>query len=315
MGNCDNFRFWVRWTVSGSSDAVSGSSDAVNGTWGNAVRTAVETLDAAGVEGAQREVRWLVREVVGADRSWQQLLDEAPDAGDVERFDAMVTRRAGGEPLQYVIGHWPFRSLELLVDSRALIPRPETEQVAEVAMGELDALGVAEPVVVDLGTGTGALALAIAVERPSTWVLGIDASQAALELAMENRDRVGLGVKRVALAAGSWFVKLPEALRGAIDLIVTNPPYVATGDDVDDVVRDWEPVGALFAGADGLDDLRVIIAESPGWLAPHGVLVAEIGSAQADAVAALARDAGFTSAEVHPDLAGHDRVLVARCRP
>lgn len=315
MGNCDNFRFWVRWTVSGSSDAVSGSSDAVNGTWGNAVRTAVETLDAAGVEGAQREVRWLVREVVGADRSWQQLLDEAPDAGDVERFDAMVTRRAGGEPLQYVIGHWPFRSLELLVDSRALIPRPETEQVAEVALGELDALGVAEPVVVDLGTGTGALALAIAVERPSTWVLGIDASQAALELAMENRDRVGLGVKQVALAAGSWFAKLPEALRGAIDLIVTNPPYVATGDDVDDVVRDWEPVGALFAGADGLDDLRVIIAESPGWLAPHGVLVAEIGSAQADAVAALARDAGFTSAEVHPDLAGHDRVLVARCRP
>jgi release factor glutamine methyltransferase len=250
--------------------------------------------------------------VAGAERPWHELTDATPDEDELACFEAMVARRADGEPLQYVMGHWPFRSLELLVDGRALIPRPETEQVAEVALAELDALGVDAPVVVDLGTGTGALALSIAVERPTAWVLGVDASQPALELAMENRDRVGLGVKRVALASGSWFAKLPDGLRGAVDLIVTNPPYVATDDEIDDTVRAWEPLDALFAGDDGLDDLLVIIAHSPDWLAPHGVLVAEIGATQADAVMALAREAGFAHAEVRPDLAGRDRILVAR---
>lgn len=286
----------------------------MTGTWADVVREAVAALDEVGVDGADREVRWLVREVAGAEHSWHRLLEEEPDGADLARFEAMVARRSTGEPLQYVMGHWPFRSLELLVDDRALIPRPETEQVAEVALTELDALGVDAPVVVDLGTGTGALALAIAVEHPTTWVLGVDASRPALELAQENRDRVGLGVKRVALAVSSWFAKLPDGLHGAIDLIVTNPPYVATDDEVDDTVRAWEPVGALFAGIDGLDDLRVIIAESPAWLAPHGILVAEIGATQAAAVIFLAREAGFTDAEVRPDLAGRDRILVARRR-
>lgn len=280
--------------------------------WGDAVGRATDALTAEGLDNAAQEVRWLVREVVGVDTSWQRLADETPGEPALERFDAMVARRAAGEPLQYVMGHWPFRSLELLVDDRALIPRPETEHVAEVALAELDTLGVDAPVVVDLGTGTGALALSIAVERPATRVVGVDASPAALELAMENRDRVGLGVKRVALAEGSWFAKLPEGLRHTIDLIVTNPPYVATGDELDDAVRAWEPTAALFAGADGLDDLRVIISQSPAWLEPHGVLVAEIGATQADDVIALARDAGFAHAEVRPDLAGRDRVLVAR---
>lgn len=286
----------------------------MTGTWGDMAREAVAALEKVGVDGADREVRWLVREIAGAGRSWHRLLEEAPDGDERARFESMVARRVAGEPLQYVMGHWPFRSLELLVDDRALIPRPETEQVAEVALDELDALGVDAPVVVDLGTGTGALALSLAVEHPTARVLGIDASQPALELAQENRDRVGLGVKRVALAVSSWFAKLPDGLHGAIDLIVTNPPYVATDDELDDTVRAWEPVEALFAGADGLDDLRVIIAESPAWLAPHGVLVAEIGATQAAAVVSLAREAGFTDAEVRPDLAGRDRILVARRR-
>lgn len=278
------------------------------------MREAVAALEQAGVDGAAREARWLLRDVTGAERPWHELTDATPDDDELARFEAMVARRVDGEPLQYVMGHWPFRSLELLVDDRALIPRPETEQVAEVALAELDALGVDSPVVVDLGTGTGALALSIAVERPMTWVLGVDASQPALELAMENRDRVGLGVKRVALASGSWFAKLPDGLRGAVDLIVTNPPYVATDDEIDDTVRGWEPLGALFAGADGLDDLRVIISQSPEWLTTHGVLVAEIGAAQAGAVVELAHDAGFAHAEVRPDLAGRDRILIARRR-
>lgn len=281
-------------------------------TWGGVVDRATAELDEAGFEDARREVRWLLREVVGVERSWYALIEDVPDESDRSRFDAMLGRRLGGEPLQYVIGHWPFRSLDLLVDQRALIPRPETEQVAETALTELDGLAVDNPIVVDLGTGSGALALAVAVERPAAWVLGVDASRPALELAMENRDRVGLGPRRVALAAGSWFARLPGDLRGVIDLVVTNPPYVATDDDLDATVRDWEPAEALFAGTDGLDDLRVIIDRAPEWLASHGVLVAEIGADQADAVLVLARQAGFSVAEVRQDLAGRDRILVAR---
>lgn len=152
------------------------------------------------------------------------------------------------------------------------------------------------------------------MERPGATVLGVEASPAALELALENRDRVGLGARRIALAAGSWFARLPDDLRGVVDLIVTNPPYVATGDELDPSVRAHEPADALFAGDDGLDDLRLIIAQSPGWLAAHGVLVAEIGATQADAVMALAAAAGFAHVEVRPDLAGRDRILVARRR-
>lgn len=281
-------------------------------TWRDALAGAVVQLETITEDDATREARWLIREVAGVDRPWVTLLDEQPAAEELGRFAAMVARRAAGEPLQYVIGHWPFRSLDLLVDERALIPRPETEQVAEVALSELEALGPDAPVVIDLGTGTGALALSIAIERPDAWVLGIETSRPALELAMENRDRVGLGVKRVAFAAGSWFAKLPDDLRGVIDLIVTNPPYVGTGDEIDDAVRNWEPSAALFAGADGLDDLRVIIAQTPGWLAPHGVLVAEIGATQGHAVTVLADDAGFTEVGIRTDLAGHDRILVAR---
>ncbi len=282
-------------------------------TWSELQRVAAERLAAVGVDGADREARWLVEEI-RAGRSGGESTADEPTGDERERFDAMVSRRVDGEPLQYVIGHWPFRTIDLAVDRRALIPRPETEQVAGAALWELNALGVAEPVVVDLGTGTGAIALAIATEHPSAWVLGVEASTDAFELATENRDRLGLGVKQVAFARGSWFSRLPDDLRGVIDLIVTNPPYVATDDALDDVVRDWEPHGALFAGDDGLDDLRVIIAESPTWLADPGVLVAEIGADQGAVVTALARDAGFVDVEVRPDLAGRDRILVAHRR-
>ncbi len=280
-------------------------------TWREVLRRCVDAFDSAGIVGAEREARWLLRDIVGPDRPWLLVLDERPDVAETERFELLSGRRAVGEPLQYVLGHWPFRSLDLLVDARALIPRSETEQVAEVALAELDALGVDAPFVVDLGTGTGALALSIAVERPTARVLGVDVSTESLELAMENRDRVGLGVRRVALAAGSWYEGLPDGLRRSVALIVTNPPYVATDDEVDEVVRAWEPCDALFAGDDGLDDLRVIIADAPDWLADQGVLVAEIGATQAEAVTALARDAGFVEAEVHQDLSGRDRILVA----
>lgn len=264
-----------------------------------------------GVDNAAREIEWLIDEVCGGRQVTAGFI---PTPDQRETLEVLVARREAGEPLQYVLGHWPFRTVDLAVDARALIPRPETEQVAGVALWELGVLGVEAPVVVDLGTGGGAIALAVAVEHPSAWVLGVDASGDALELAMENRDRLGLGVRRVALARSSWFSRLPDDLRGVIDLIVTNPPYVAEGEEIDESVRRWEPAEALFAGEDGLEDLGHIIAEAPGWLAPDGVLVAEIGATQGAAVTEFARRAGFDSIEIRPDLAGHDRVLVARTR-
>lgn len=276
-----------------------------HGTWAELRGQVTARLDAAGIPHADLEARWLVEHVRDEEPT------APPDRAVGQRLDALLARREAGEPLQYVLGSWPFRTIELAVDRRALIPRPETEQVAGAALWELQTLGVDEPVVVDLGTGCGAIALSIAVEHPSAWVLGVEASPDALELAMQNRDRLGLGVRQVALARGSWFSRLPEDLRGGVDLVVTNPPYVATGEVLDPLVRDWEPHLALFAGDDGLDDLRHIIAEAPGWLRSGGVLVAEIGADQGAAVTGLARKAGFAHVEVRPDLAGHDRILVA----
>jgi release factor glutamine methyltransferase len=245
-------------------------------------------------------------------------LDDAATERGVHFFDAMIERRLTGEPLQYVVGRWGFRTLDLLVDRRVLIPRPETEVVAGFALDELDrmrpraaALG-RTLTAVDLGTGSGAIGLALAAERSSVEVWLTDASTDALAVARANTVGLGRAATRVRIAEGPWFSALPPELAGAIDVVVSNPPYVATGDDLPRVVRDWEPASALFAGDDGLDDLRVLVAGAPDWLAPAGALVLELAPSQAAAVAALALEHGFAEVEVHPDLAGRDRAVVAR---
>ncbi len=256
---------------------------------------------ASGLEGAQY--------VLGLD-------DLATERG-VHFFDLMLERRVHGEPLQYVVGSWGFRYLDLLVDRRVLIPRPETESVVEFALVELDAMRVGEPgrslVAVDLGTGSGAIGLSIAFERERVDVWLTDASEDALSVARANLAGLGRAAPRVSIApAGEWFASLPAQLRGQIDLIVSNPPYVADSDELPAVVRDWEPASALFAGADGLDDLRVIVAESPSWLSPAGSLVVELAPTQAEAFAALAREAGFAEVEIKQDLTGRDRAVICR---
>src|SRR5688500_2404619 len=155
----------------------------------------------------------------------------------------MVERRAAGEPLQYVLGAWGFRSLDLYVDRRVLIPRPETEQVVEVALAELRALGAAKPLVVDLGTGSGAIALSIAPEVPTSQVWATDASPAALAVARANLAGIGRAAARVRLEHGSWFAALPKLLQGRVDMVISNPPYVADGDTLPPEVADWEPAG------------------------------------------------------------------------
>jgi release factor glutamine methyltransferase len=275
----------------------------------------IETTAALGGDPeAANEARWLCQEASGlSGAEWALGLDEAPGSRAVTRLDAMVARRRAGEPLQYVIGSWAFRHLELLVDRRVLIPRPETEQVVDVALRVL--AGRPRPLVVaDLGTGSGAIALALAQELPLTGVeiWATDASPAALDVARANLAGLGRAAANVRVAEGDWFDALPAELRGRLDLVVANPPYVPSGAVLEPAVRDWEPAAALFAGTDGLDAVRVLVRDAPAWLQPGGHLVVEIGAGQGGAAAALAQAAGLVTVAVHPDLAGRDRVLVGR---
>lgn len=226
------------------------------------------------------------------------------------RYRAMVERRRAGEPLQYVLGSWGFRRLDLLVDRRVLIPRPETEWVVEQALRLLPA---DEPaVVVDLGTGSGAIALSVAVERPRARVVATDVSPDALAVARANLAGLGRSGTRVELREGDWFAALPTELRGTVDLIVSNPPYVAPSEPLPPEVADWEPRLALVPGPTGLEAIAVVVTGASEWLRPDGWLVCEIGDTQAAAVRALAVEARLVDVDVLPDLTGRDRMVVAR---
>ena len=269
--------------------------------------------------GDEAAARWLVEEASGT--TWAQAAgDPAPARGENALW-AMVERRLAGEPVQYVLGHWAFRSLDLMVDRRALIPRPETEIVVDVALAELDRLVAARPAgngpstVVDLGTGTGAIALSIAAERPAVEVWATDISPGALEVASANL--AGLGARaagRVRLAAGDWWSALPEGLGGTVALAVANPPYVSEGElgTLPPEVACWEPRQALVAGPDGLEALQVLLAGAGRWLAPGAAFVAEIAPHQAARAVALAERGGLADVSVKADLAGRARALMGR---
>jgi release factor glutamine methyltransferase len=261
--------------------------------------------------GEEPAARWLCEEASGAD-DLTAVLDEPATERMVAHLDAMVERHLTGEPLAYVLGHWSFRHLELAVDRRVLIPRPETEVVAGVAIDI--ARSLPRPVsVVDLGTGSGAIGLSLAAELPvdgvTVWLT--DASPDALDVARANLAGIGRKGANVRVAAGRWFDALPVGTR--LDVAVSNPPYIAAGSPlVDESVRGWEPHEALFAGRDGLDDIRVIVSQAPRWVRPGGWLVLEIGADQGPAVADLLSGAGFAEVGIRPDLAERDRVAVAR---
>jgi release factor glutamine methyltransferase len=271
--------------------------------------------------GSKREARWLVDDAVGPDTA-----DRALDAQLADRARRLAERRASGEPLQYVLGHWPFRDLDLLVDARSLIPRPETEWVTDVALGELDRLLAdgGATTVVDLGTGTGAIALSIATERSGhgVRVVATERDPAVLELARANVARVALRQNRaptVELRVGSWWGALDPTERGRIALVVANPPYVAAveWELLDPVVRDHEPYTALVAGPGsdgtaGFADVEEILAGAAAWLGRPGAAVIEIAPTQAAATLSAAARFGCAEASVLPDLAGRPRALVAR---
>ena len=276
---------------------------------------AADDLEATVAErvGSRREARWLVEHV----------------GGDAHRALALAERRAAGEPLQYVLGRWAFRSLDLCVDPRVLIPRPETEQVVEVALAEVASLvesGSAGPVCLDLGTGSGAIALSLAVEggaiAPDLVVWATDSSRDALDVATANLDELGrqdrAAADRVRLAEGRWFDALPADLAGTVDLLVSNPPYIAEADfpSVEPTVRLWEPWEALVApdanGVGGMADIEAIISGASRWMRSNGALVVEIDPDQSEATLDAARRAGWSRCGTRRDLAGRVRMVVAR---
>lgn len=286
--------------------------------WRTFLAEAEARLRAAGIAAPEQEARWIVERASGNEGAdFLGGLDEPATRRGVMFFDRMLADREDGEPLQYVLGRWAFRSLDLLVDQRVLIPRPETEQVVDAALAELDRWTAGspdrrDPVVVDLGTGSGAIGLSIAVERGGAHVWLTDVSPNALAVAGANLAGIGRAATRVRLVEGSWFDALPAELRGGVALLVSNPPYVGEHDEVDAVVRAWEPAEALWPGPTGYEALEALVDGALEWLAPDGALVVELAPHQAATIVARATARGLSDVAVGRDLAGRDRWVVAR---
>jgi release factor glutamine methyltransferase len=259
--------------------------------------------------GATGETDLLLAVALGRDRAWLRAHADArcTDAG-TQRFRDWLRRRATGEPVAYLLGSREFWSLPLMVTPAVLIPRADTERLVELAVERLPRDTPLE--IADLGTGSGAIALAIASERPDVRVTATDNSPAALDVARTNADRLGLA-GQIDFRHGEWFAALPVAAR--FDMIVSNPPYIADGDPhlAEGDLR-FEPVSALTSGADGLDAIRTIVAVAGNHLESGGWLLLEHGHDQGDAVRTLMRDAGFENIVIERDLAGNDRVALGR---
>lgn len=235
------------------------------------------------------------------DRAWLMAHDDqALDAESAERLDALLSRHRAGEPMAYLRGEQAFFGLPLRVDRRVLAPRSDTETLVQWALHVL-AEQPAAAHVLDLGTGSGAIALALKHQRPALDITATDCSGEALEVAKANAERLGLQVR---WRQGAWLNAVTDE---RFDLIVSNPPYIADGDPHLAALRQ-EPIGALTAGPDGLDDLRVIVAQAPDRLSAGGWLLLEHGHDQADSVQALLRTRGFDAVGGRNDLAG-----IVRC--
>ncbi|MBD9369385.1 peptide chain release factor N(5)-glutamine methyltransferase [Xanthomonas sp. XNM01] len=271
----------------------------------------LDRVDAVLRHGADRigrtDAEPLLLHALGRDRAW--LFAHAADPVDPDvraRFDALVERRAAGEPVAYLTGRRGFWTLDLAVGPQTLIPRPETERLVELA---LERLPDGEPLrVADLGTGSGAIALAIASERPLTAVIATDVAKPTLAMAVANARDAGLD--NVWFRRGHWFAALG---RERFDLVASNPPYIADGDPhlAQGDLR-FEPAGALASGADGLDAIREIVAGAPAHLVPGGWLLLEHGWDQGAPVRALLAAAGFIDVATEQDLEARDRVTLGR---
>lgn len=275
-------------------------------------------LERKGDEHPRLSAEWLLAAVTGLSRVELYVnFDKPLEAAELDEMHAAIERRAAGEPLQYVTGEMAFRHIVLRCERGVLIPRPETEILVDAALeGVDDALSGEKDVwVLEVGTGTGCIALSLASERPGTHVVATDLSERAIELATRNREALGLegavDIVECDLASG-----VDSELMGTFSVLVSNPPYIPTrvlSEEVPAEVRDFEPELALDGGPDGLDVFRRLLDLAPTALVPGGMLVVELYEGSLDDAAALVREReGWSSVEVREDLTRRPRVLVAR---
>ena len=254
------------------------------------------------------DAEWLLAAAIGKPPSYLRTWPEREVPAEAQaRFAADIKRRGQGEPVAYILGRQGFWSLELEVAPHTLIPRPDTELLVETA---LQLLPTTSQTVLDLGTGSGAIALALASERPAWKIKGVDRVTEAVSLATRNAERLGLG--NTEFCESHWFSSLEDERYA---LIVSNPPYIRASDPhlLQGDVR-FEPGSALVSGDDGLDDIRHIVAQAPNYLLPTGWLLLEHGYDQASAVRALMFDGGFIEVASRRDFGNHERVSIGRLR-
>jgi len=280
-----------------------------------ALHNAEAELKTAGVANARLDAEVLLAHILKKDRAW--IVTHISDTLDEENsrtYKTACNRRAHREPLQYILGTQEFWGLEFIVTPDVLIPRPETELAVEEAIGIAKKLDH-QPIIVDLGTGSGCIAISLAKELPSALFFAVDASEKALAVARDNSDKLGVS-DRIQFLRGDLLEPLDElAVRGQIDIIVSNPPYVRSGerDTLQAEVRDYEPEAALFSGPSGTEIHRRIIAEAPTYLRLHGALIMEMGMGQAEELREmLSASVAYTVPVLTRDLAGIERIVSAR---
>ena len=284
-------------------------------TAGDALAWTVDYLTRKGVDNPRRSAEWLLSAATGLSRvELYARFDRPLTPEERATFRAGIERRAAGEPLQYVTGEMPFRHLVLHVRPGVFIPRPETEVLVDAVLEFLDASGVAEPVVVDLCTGSCAIAASVASERTGARVYATEIVPATTEVARDNAERAGVA-GRVTVLAGDLFAPLPRELRGHVDVVVSNPPYIPTADlaSLPAEVAAHEPLTALDGGVDGLDVVRRIAEQARDWLHPGGLLALETDTLLAKEAANLL-SAWYEGCEVRQDLTGRDRIAMGTRR-
>lgn len=298
-----------------ADDATAHDVTATTVAWRELLAEGEARLRSAGDPEPGVSARRIVEECSGADGAELALvLDEPVTQRGMASFDRRLARRLAGEPIQYVVGRWGFRHLDLFVDRRVLIPRPETEVVAGKVIDE--ARRVAEstghpPTVVDLGCGSGAIGLSVASEVVDVDVWLTDLSDDALAVARSNLAGLGRRAIRTRIAHGSWFEALPADLLGSISVVASNPPYIAASEELDPSVAEWEPTTALVSGEQGTEALEHLADQAPVWLAGDGALVLEMSPWQTESIAERAGN-GFEDVEIFADLQGQARGIVAR---
>lgn len=273
-------------------------------------------LDQKGVTSARLNAERLLADVLGLTRLELFCQHDRPVLGaEVARYRELVRRRAGGEPLQQILGETEFYGRPFKMEAGVFIPRPETERLVEACLKLLEPLrrGDRTPVALEIGCGSGAIGVSLACELPRLQVHASDVNPLAVSLTLRNARALGAGA-RVHAAEGSRFDALPAALRGQADLLVSNPPYVRSADiaRLDVEVRDHEPVAALDGGPDGLKFYRAIASAMRDWLRPGGQVAVEIGDDQGAEVSGILAASGGLDSQVIQDYAGRDRVVTAR---